>query len=133
MAIVDTCVWSLGFRRRNSEPSAALEALRHLIRVREALLIGSVRQEVLSGLREQAQFERIRNELRNYPDIPATLEDYERAGEFDGICRRRGIAASGTDMLICAMAERFDCDVLTTDQDFPRYATVLPVRLHPLS
>lgn len=132
MAIVDTCVWSLGFRRRHPEPSPALDALRKLIRGQEALLIGSVRQEILSGLRELAQFARIREQLRLYPDIPAQMQDFERAGEFDCLCRRRGVTGSPTDMLICAMAERLECDILTTDRDFARYQSVLPVSLHPL-
>jgi uncharacterized protein len=44
-------------------------------------------------------------------------------------CRARGISGSALDFLICAAAHRNKWAIFTTDRDFQRYASVLPVRL----
>ncbi len=46
-------------------------------------------------------------------------------------CRDRGLAATPTDMLLCAACIEHDVALLTTDADFTRYARLLPIRLHP--
>ena len=68
--LVGTCVWSEAFRRR-SQPTLTpwSHELRLLIQEGRATLIGAVRQEILSGIREQAQFEKLRDRLGAFPDI----------------------------------------------------------------
>ncbi len=93
-------------------------------------MMGAVRQELLSGIRENAQFVRLRNHLRAFPDLVLTHEDHEEAAAFFNVCRAKGIQGSNTDFLLCAGAARRDLSIFTTDQDFVRYASVLPIRLH---
>ena len=50
--LVDTSVWSLALRRREASEHPAVQELRDLIDETRAHLIGEVRQEVLSGIRE---------------------------------------------------------------------------------
>lgn len=132
--LVDTPVWSLFFRRRRGQLNAGQEALRselaELIEEGRAQLIGPVRQEVLSGIREQTQFQLLRERLRAFVDPVVELEDYEEAARGSNVCRAKGIATSAPDMLLCAMAIRREWHVLTTDGDFRHYAKVLPVRLY---
>lgn len=128
--LVDTSVWSLALRRRDLSEAPAVLELRELIQESRAHLIGAVRQEVLSGIREKAQFEKLRDRLRGFPDLPVRTVDHERAAEFLNLCRSRGIQGSNTDFLLCAVAERYGLEILTTDEDFPLYARHLPVRLH---
>jgi hypothetical protein len=45
-------------------------------------------------------------------------------------CRSQGIAGSAIDFLICAVAHRRDWVILTTDQDFQKYSSVLALSLH---
>ncbi|MDX1999859.1 MAG: hypothetical protein SF066_19240 [Thermoanaerobaculia bacterium] len=45
-------------------------------------------------------------------------------------CRARGVQGSNTDFLLTAVALRRAVPILTTDQDFERFAGVLPIRLH---
>ena len=80
--LVDTPIWSLALRRRANQlakdQSALVEAWRNLIRERRIVLIGPVRQEILSGLREQSVFNRLRDRLQAFDDEPLTVHDYEK-------------------------------------------------------
>ena len=100
-----------------------------LVRQKRARMIGPVRQELLSGLREMPQYERLRDYLRAFPDEALTTEDYEQAALFFNACRATGIQGSNTDFLICAVANRLQLLIYTFDQDFRQYSLHLPVRL----
>ncbi len=95
------------------------------------MIIGSIRQELLSGVRTAVQFELLRTHLQAFPDLPLGTEDYEEAARFFNLCRTRGIQGSNTDFLICAVSARREIPILTTDDDFSRYAKLLPIALHP--
>jgi len=133
MTLIDTPVWSLALRRNPERLAPQERRLKQLwyeiVDDGRAQLLGSVRQELLSGLREEAQVERLRNYLRDFPDVTNTTEDYEQAARASNQCRRAGLATSPVDMLICAVARRNDWDILTADLDFPRYSKILGIRL----
>lgn len=128
--LVDTGVWSLALRRRQVSQDPAVLELRELIREGRAHLIGLIRQEVLSGIREKAQFDRLRAHLREFPDLPVQTADHERAAEFFNLCRSRGVQGSNTDFMICAVADRYGMAILATDGDFPLFAPHLPIQIH---
>ena len=129
--LVDTAVWSLALRRRNSNRSVVTTRLAALVEKGLVAIIGPIRQELLSGVREQAQFERLREQLRAFPDTPITLEDYELAAAFYNECRGKGLQGSNTDFLICAAAVRNEYAIFTTDDDFVHFSQWLPIALHP--
>jgi predicted nucleic acid-binding protein len=129
--LVDTPIWSLALRRRHraaDDPAAA--ELASLVQDGRAALIGAVRQELLSGIRERVHFESVRDHLRAFPDVEVTREDYEQAASFFNVCRAKGIQGSNTDFLICAIASRIGSSIFTTDADFTHFAGLLPVSLH---
>jgi predicted nucleic acid-binding protein len=128
--IIDTSVWSLALRRQRSSPSSEARELAELVREGRAAILGPVRQELLSGVRADKQFESLRSHLRAFPDVPLEAEDYEEAASFFNKCRARGIQGSNTDYLICAAAARRGFGILTTDTDFAHFARVLPIELH---
>jgi hypothetical protein len=132
--LVDTPVWSLALRRKpadlNPLERRLIEALAELIREGRVQLVGPVRQELLSGIREEAQFRRLRDYLRAFPEQVLAAEDYEEAAQMNDRCRNRGVAGSAVDFLICAAAQRRGWSILTTDRDFQNYAAVLPLRLY---
>ena len=134
--LVDTSVWSLGLRRRTRQRSPSQMQVHgewaDLVQEGRAAIIGPIRQELLSGIAEDTAFERLRERLRSFDDLPLSAEDHEDAARFDNRCRRAGVAGSAVDLLICAAAARRDLPVFTTDADFQRYAAVLPVQLHGL-
>ena len=92
--------------------------------------MGPVRQELLSGIQEDATFERLRQQLRAFVDLSLTTDDYEEAASFNNRCRAAGVAGTSVDLLICAAAARRDLPIFTVDTDFSRYARVLPIKLH---
>jgi predicted nucleic acid-binding protein len=128
--IIDTSVWSLALRRQRRSSSPETRELAELVREGRAVMLGPVRQELLSGVRVDQQFETLRDHLRAFPDVLLEGEDYEEAASFFNKCRARGIQGSNTDYLICAVAVRRGFGILTTDTDFAHFARVLPIELH---
>lgn len=128
--LVDTSVWSVALRRRAARDRPEVQELRSLIDEGRVAIIGPIRQELLSGIRSDDSFLRLRDHLRAFTDEGLTSHDHERAAEHFNACRARGIQGSNTDFLICAAAERRGFPILTTDDDFVRFAEVLPIALH---
>lgn len=132
--LVDTSVWSLALRRRPGRLNALQLQVRtelaELVREGRVEMPGLVRQELLSGLREERRFERLRRELRAYDDVPVEVEDHEEAARICNHCRQRGLAGSTVDFLLCAIALRRGWALFTTDKDFVRYARHTALRLH---
>jgi len=133
MVLVDTPIWSLALRRKSADLSSSEEsltrALAELVREGRAQLIGMVRQELLSGIREPEKFDRLRDYLRAFDDIHLDRADYEEAAQFNNRCRNRGIAGSPIDFLICAVADRRRWQIFTTDTDFENYQKVLGLQI----
>lgn len=131
--LVDTAVWSLALRRKaRTQNAPAVSELASLIADGRVAMIGPIRQELLSGIRENAHFERLREHLGAFPDTTIQSEDYEEAAAFYNRCREKGIQGSNTDFLICAVAIRNEHSIFTTDGDFQNFARVLPIVLHEL-
>jgi predicted nucleic acid-binding protein len=128
--LVDTSVWSLALRRQARVDASQVGELRVLIEAGRVAMIGPIRQELLSGIRTDDVFKRLRAQLASFPDEPLATADYERAAEAFNDCRGRGIQGSNTDFLICAVAERRQMPIFTTDRDFHRFATILPISLY---
>ena len=131
--VVDTSVWSLAVRRRAGQLPAAERALvlqwADLARDNLIVMIGAIRQELLTGIADPVQFERLRDHLRGFDDEPLSSDDFEEAARFSDLCTASGVAGSQTDLLICAVAAGRSLPILTTDPDFKRYARHLPVQL----
>jgi predicted nucleic acid-binding protein len=137
LVLVDTPVWSLALRRistnLNPREQRLTTALQELIRDGRAQLMGPVRQELLSGIRQETSFRRLRDQLRAFDEPHIEVADYEEAAHISNQCRSRGIAGSAIDFLICATASRRDWQIFTTDQDFASYASVIPLRLYQVN
>ena len=133
MVLVDTPIWSLALRRSgdrlNPREQKLRGALEQLIGDGMVALPGAIRQELLSGIREPGQYERLRRSLRAFPDISLSVEDYEEAARLSNRCRAEGIAGSAVDFLLCGVALRRPWTIFTSDGDFARYATCAPIRL----
>lgn len=128
--LVDTSVWSLALRRDDNRLNPEREELRRLVSAHVAEIIGPIRQEILSGVRDPAQFARLETHLAAFPDLPLLTEDYVTAANFFNLCRSKGVQGSNTDFLICAVAVRRDLVIFTTDGDFSNFAKFLPIVLH---
>jgi predicted nucleic acid-binding protein len=131
--VVDTSVWSLAFRRARSPSQSDAQVvveLTELIQEGRALLMGPIRQELLSGISDAGQFKNLRDRLRAFNDLNISGPDHERAAEFSNVCRHEGVQGSHIDFLICSVAEANGASILTRDKDFKRYAKHIPVTVH---
>lgn len=134
IVLVDTTIWSLALRRRRRtlnelEQLLVLEWTR-LVQSGEAVLIGPIRQEILSGIREEKSFESIRESLGDFRYLEIHPDDYDQAARFFNRCRTHGITGTAIDLLLCAVAHRFETPIFTTDPDFGYYAPHTGIRLH---
>ena len=131
--LVDTPVWSELLRRRIASRPAddgVRIALRLLVEDGDAMMIGPIRQELLSGIKDVGQVERLRLALRAFSDEPLESADYETAADFFNRCRSAGVQGSNTDFLICAASVRRSAPVFTLDRDFELFARVVPIQLY---
>jgi hypothetical protein len=132
--LVDTSVWSLALRRKSESLRASerllVAELTELIREGRARVIGLIRQELLSGIKARDQYERLRVQLRFFPDEAVETSDYEEAAEAGNRCRAKGICVSIVDILLCAVVIKREWAIFTTDPDFLNYAKILPVSMH---
>ena len=130
--LADACVWSLMLRRRSkavlSPEEASIRAvLTEAMEDDRVVIIGPIRQEVLSGIKDQAQFAKLRAALADFRDVPLTTAHYEEAARLFNLCRRRGVECGATDILICAIAAQMRLSILTNDQGLERCIRVLRV------
>ena len=127
--IVDTSVWSLALRRHKPDNSQVVETFRHEVTQGNVTMLGPIRQELLSGVRDVDLSNTLKDKLHAFPDHPIETEDYENAGHYFNQCRANGIQGTHTDLLICAVAIRCEFNLLTSDKDFENYAKILPLSL----
>ena len=127
--LVDTSIWSLALRKVTGPDPHARQQLAELIAGHRAQIIGPIRQELLSGIKDERQFEDLSGHLSAFPDLPVVADDYVMAAKFFNLCRKNGIQGSNTDFLICAVAIRNRLSILTADDDFRQFAKVLPISL----
>ena len=126
--LVDTPVWSEYLRRGFPQPNI-LQAFEKLIVSNDVVLIGPVRQEILSGVKVREQFDKLKTAISAFPDEPILTSDYEEAATMFNACRSQGIQGSNTDFLVCAVSKRLSAPVFTLDKDFELFSKVLSTAL----
>lgn len=121
--LVDTPVWSLAFRKitKTEQDMALINHLSQIIRDLRVVMIGPIRQEILSGISNESKFIEMQNTLSVFPDWPIETKDYELAAKFFNECRKHGIQGSHIDYLICSVATNNHFSILTLDDDFALY------------
>jgi predicted nucleic acid-binding protein len=104
-------------------------ALQKIIGEGRLVIIGPIRQELLSGIKDRKQFERLKMHLSAFPDEDLVRSDYERAAECFNKCRSKGIQGSHVDFLICSLAIGNGWSILSDDPDFRMYSRYLSIIL----
>ncbi len=112
-------------RRRNTtvlnqEEQLIQAELSEAIEDGRVAMIGPIRQEVLSGIRDRAQFDKLRAKLGAFRDEPLKTFHHEEAARLFNLCRSRGVECGATDILICAVAAEMQWSILTNDQSLQR-------------
>jgi predicted nucleic acid-binding protein len=126
--LVDTCVWSQSLKHKIPNLELA-NKLKDLINDGRIAMIGPIKQELLSGISDTMQFEKLKEKLSSYEDVPLKTEYFVKAAEFNNTCRKNGIQGSTTDFLICAVAHLENLFIFTVDNDFENYKKYLPIKL----
>lgn len=129
--LIDTSVWSMALRKnkKSQEKSKIEQKLIELIEQHRVSIIGPIRQEILSGISNELEFERLKNFLEAFPDLVLETSIYERAADMYHLCRRKGIQGSHIDFLICAVSEFFHLSIFTLDKDFIHYSKYISLIL----
>lgn len=124
--LVDTSVWSLALRRKigpaGMKPNEQLlvAALVEGIRDGRVVIVGPIRQEVLSGVKDAVRFNKLHEKLAAFPDAPIESTDYVQAAQFGSLCRASGVQCGTVDMLLIAVAFRNGWTILTNDAGLMR-------------
>ena len=119
--IADTCVWSKALRKKAGDEEM-IDRFRSLVSDDRVVLVGPIRQEILSGIRDETVFNRIAKQLDPFPDLPLTKFEYVLAARFANRCRANGIQGSLIDFLLVAAAINHGCSIFTVDADFEQYS-----------
>ncbi len=129
--LVDTSIWSLALRKKEYtiKEKAIIKYLAELIRKGLVMMIGPIRQEVLSGISDFTKFQLLRNNLAAFSDFEISTDDYETAAEYFNLCRSKGIQWSHTDFLICSIAKNNNFSIFTLDKDFELYQKYIDIDL----
>lgn len=127
--IVDTPIWSYALRSKQKKFEKYVEEFENLISDQRVLLLGPIRQEVLSGYSDKKKFKKLEEKLGYFENTKIIDEDYITAAKFSNECRNKGVQGSHIDFLICSVASRLDSEIFTTDKDFELYKKNLPIKL----
>jgi predicted nucleic acid-binding protein len=122
MILLDTSVLSVVLRRKkrgDAEQELATRVETLLQGDRAIALPGIVLQEILSGIADQGQGEKLRRAIRqSFPLVLASEGDHLKAADLASAAARKGIALSTPDALIAAQALNRRASMFTRDGDF---------------
>ena len=127
--IVDTDVWSEALRRKKGKKSNYVDELVDLIQEGRLEMIGPIRMEVLSGIRDQETFDGFSERLSAFEDRNIPSEIYILTARFFNLCRSKGLQGSNTDFVICACSVHWKIPILSKDKDYLLYRKHLPIEL----
>jgi len=131
--LVDTPIWAYALRSQNKKYQSEINELTSLVRDQRALIIGPIRQKILSGYSDLRKYKKLKEKLSYFDNNPILDGDYELAAKLCNKYRIKGIQGSHVDFLICAVADRLDVSIFTTDKDFCQYRKIISTKLYKMS
>jgi len=128
--VVDTSVLSHALRRGTPSNDPQVKKLTYLLnRGEDFSLLGVILQEILQGIRNQEDFEKVKEHLQIFPILTLDRQDYIAAAELKNKCMTHGINAGTIDFQIAAACIQHDCSLLTCDNDFTHIASCSSLQL----
>lgn len=118
--VIDTSVWSLVLRRQQvDESNPYVRAFRAHVTAGDGIfLLGNILQELLDGLRNKKDFNRLLRFLDPFPLISLERDTYVAAAALRQVCRSKGIQVGAVDCLIAMACIQHGFPLLTADRDF---------------
>ncbi len=133
MILLDTSVLSAVLRRKKrgaAEQELAAQVENLLKSDHTIALPGIVLQEILSGIADQGQREKVLSAIRrSFPLVLASEGDHLKAADLTTAAARKGIALSTPDALIAAQALNRRATLFTRDGDFTPVAGLAGLHL----
>jgi hypothetical protein len=110
-----------------------VQLLEKLTRDKQRMVVpGIVIQELLSGIKEPSQAEKIMEIMEGYPILLATQDHHIEAANISNVCRKAGVSVATVDCLIAAQCIMENGILLTLDDDFSLMAKHCTLRLYPI-
>jgi predicted nucleic acid-binding protein len=120
--LVDTSVWIDLFAGRDTPQVQVLEQT--IQRGDDIALCGTILTEILQGIRDDRQFQRVRRDLQPVLMLPMTEPIFVQAASLFRQLRNQGLTIRKTnDCIIAATAIGHGVPLLHNDRDFDTLAT----------
>jgi predicted nucleic acid-binding protein len=124
--LIDTNIWSTFFRRNKPEDQKLRANIEMLMQENRISMIGPIRQEILTGIKDDNKYAILKEYLQAFEDEPITTEAYEYAAKVANGCMKNGMAISAIDAIIVAVIVLHGFEIYSNDQDFIRYKSIVP-------
>jgi hypothetical protein len=122
--LVDTNIWSTVLRRNVSADDQIRNNLMQLVDEGSVAIIGPIRQEILSGIKDEKKYLILKQYMEAFEDEKIETIDYENAALISNKCISKGFAVTAIDALIVAFVVRNGWEIYTKDKDFDRYEKI---------
>lgn len=124
--LADSSVWIELFRKSDSAPS---QQLKSLLRTDQVCTTGLVIAEILSGARNESEYEFLRMSLNVIPRADEPTDCWEQVGRTRFLLARKGLKISIPDTLLTVIAISNRKALFTLDKIFKNIAKHLPLKL----
>jgi predicted nucleic acid-binding protein len=131
--LLDTSVLSAVLRRRQrgEREQALADRLGALLESDEPIAVpGIVLQELLSGMADSRQYDRVLRAVRGSFQVFLAAEgDHLKAADLVSVAARKGLALSTPDALIAAQTMNLRASLFSSDDDFDELADIAGLKL----
>jgi predicted nucleic acid-binding protein len=125
--LVDSSIWIEFFRRPSAPVSLELD---RLLAHRLVCTTGVIKAEVVPGARTPKDFRRLKRLFDALPLAPERDGFWTHVTRFQYRLRRNGILDIGMpDLMVATVAIQNRKTLFSADEDFPRMAPFIPLRL----
>ncbi len=128
MILVDTSVW-IDFFHHHAEKAHVI-TLKKVMAYEEIAICDVILMEILQGIRDEKQFQLIKDYLLCLPCLEMNQATYLQAADIYRELRKSGITIrKSIDCMIAAVALQNNCVFLQNDRDFEMIAKQFPLQL----
>ena len=113
--LIDTCAWIDFFKSKTGDLG---NLVTELIETNQAAITDVVIAELLQGVKQEKESQRLRILFRSIYYLPTEDSDWFNTGQLAQQLRAKGITLPLTDVLIAVIAQRYTIPVLTLDKHF---------------
>jgi predicted nucleic acid-binding protein len=116
MILVDSSVWIYYYRPKIAEKIKSL--IIETIAGDEAAVNGIIKVEILNGVTDMKDFEKIKSDFEAFIMIQLDDSIFDTAGVIGSSLRKKGFSIPATDLIIAASALKSGCLLLHIDSHF---------------